>query len=56
MNEVYVISNYIFRKEYDAGDGGAYYTIIHPDGRYLDYRHYFPDYYQMEAWVRNRNY
>ncbi len=51
---VYVIDGYIFRREGD--ESSRYYTIIHPDGRYLDRNHYFSSEAEMREWIRNRNY
>ncbi|GEM_PF-5590647 len=55
MNNVYTIGGYVFRKDNDASDGGAYYTIIHPDGRYLDRNHYFASESEMEQWAYDRD-
>lgn len=54
MNNVYVFLGYLFRKDGDATDGGAYYTIIHPDGRYLDRNHYFASESDIEEWAKSR--
>ena len=56
MKNIYTFNGYIFRKEKDASDGGAYFNIIHPDGRYLDYNHYFSSPQEMKQWIQNRNY
>lgn len=54
MKNVYTFNGYIFRKDKDASDGGAYFTIIHPDGRYLDCNHYFSSPQEMKQWIQNR--
>jgi len=54
MQYVYVIDGYIFRREGD--ESSCYFTIIHPDGRYLDRNHYFSSENEMREWIRNRDY
>ena len=54
MYHVYVIDGYIFRREGD--ESSCYFTIIHPDGRYLDRNHYFSSENEMREWIRNRDY
>lgn len=55
MRGSYVIDGYIFSKKEDAA-GGAYFDIIHPDGRYLDYGHFFASEQEMKEWIQNRRY
>lgn len=51
MNLICIIEGYIYRREGD--ESSCYFTIIHPDGRYLDRNHYFSSAAEMREWIGN---
>ncbi len=54
LNKIYVINGYIFRLDEADSNENYYFTIIHPDGRYLDRHHKFSSENEMNNWVCER--
>lgn len=54
MERTYNIDGYVFVKVKEDSAGNCYFDIIHPDGRKLDYAHFFASEADIISWVRSR--
>lgn len=51
MSSIYGFEGYIFKKETDSAEIGAYFTIIQPNGKVIEYNHYFSSEMEIRQWV-----
>lgn len=56
MSTIYGFDGYIFKKETDSAEIGAYFTIIQPNGKVLESNHFFSSETEIRQWVlKNRS-